>query len=531
MIAAGTRLRARHRAGITLTEILIALLILSVGLVSVATLFPIGLLRLRDATRYSRSTYLAQSANGDISARNLLSSQSFVNSLFYGNNMLSGLYDPLIQDTPFPNGDWGGAGGAGGATSPGVYSGVGGIGPPVTGTPPLPVSWVEGANGNPMITVNGVQKPTYPSINGPGLPIAYDPLWFYEAAIQGFNPAPAFEGRFGAGIGFIREDPFDKGVPSAHGLQRINNFTVATQAVIPSVFVSPEDVVWQEPTNTNYFMAFNSNTGAPTVDRGGQVTGAVTPPVGTAPSPVIPDLSLAASNGAPATANDFHYSWIFTGALVNSSNLACFDGNIVVFENRPFGISATSVIPNAPAGTSNLQAYQVDGETVVEAIWGHGGNIKTAVGANAGYAAGAQRTVLLRWYASVPDPVVKAGDWIADVTYERSQSVVLSRWWTGTSSLLPPNLPLGIVNTQNNGEWDNLPAQRCYWYQVQKASPAGPDYYIDTTGATYRSMVVYINQNLQSRTLLTAVGTPYILNAALIAPNVVNVIPTTIFTR
>ena len=54
MIAAGTRLRARHRAGITLTEILIALLILSVGLVSVATLFPIGLLRLRDATRYSR---------------------------------------------------------------------------------------------------------------------------------------------------------------------------------------------------------------------------------------------------------------------------------------------------------------------------------------------------------------------------------------------------------------------------------------------------------------------------------------------
>ena len=30
-------------------------------------------------------------------------------------------------------------------------------------------------------------------------------------------------------------------------------------------------------------------------------------------------------------------------------------------------------------------------------------------------------TVLLRWYASVPDPVVKVGDWIADVTYERNQ--------------------------------------------------------------------------------------------------------------
>ena len=63
--------RARGRAGITLTEILIAILILGVGLVSVATLFPIGLLRLRDAARYSRSAYLAQSAGADMSSRNL----------------------------------------------------------------------------------------------------------------------------------------------------------------------------------------------------------------------------------------------------------------------------------------------------------------------------------------------------------------------------------------------------------------------------------------------------------------------------
>ena len=40
---------ARSRRGITLTEILIAIMILGVGLVSLATLFPIGLLRLRDA--------------------------------------------------------------------------------------------------------------------------------------------------------------------------------------------------------------------------------------------------------------------------------------------------------------------------------------------------------------------------------------------------------------------------------------------------------------------------------------------------
>ncbi len=35
--------------------------------------------------------------------------------------------------------------------------------------------------------------------------------------------------------------------------------------------------------------------------------------------------------------NDYHYSWMFTGALTNASNQACFDGNIVIFENRPFG--------------------------------------------------------------------------------------------------------------------------------------------------------------------------------------------------
>ena len=60
-----------QRRGITLTEILIAIMILGVGLVSLATLFPIGLLRLRDATRYSRTKYLVDSAAADGTARAL----------------------------------------------------------------------------------------------------------------------------------------------------------------------------------------------------------------------------------------------------------------------------------------------------------------------------------------------------------------------------------------------------------------------------------------------------------------------------
>ncbi len=73
MIARDTASSARR--GITLTEILIAIMILGVGLASLATLFPIGLLRLRDATRYTRTKYLVDSAAADGTARSLLAAQ------------------------------------------------------------------------------------------------------------------------------------------------------------------------------------------------------------------------------------------------------------------------------------------------------------------------------------------------------------------------------------------------------------------------------------------------------------------------
>ena len=52
-------------------------MILGVGLVSLATLFPIGLLRMRDAARYARTKYLVDSAGADGTARSLLSPISF----------------------------------------------------------------------------------------------------------------------------------------------------------------------------------------------------------------------------------------------------------------------------------------------------------------------------------------------------------------------------------------------------------------------------------------------------------------------
>ena len=52
-------------------------MILGVGLAALATLFPIGILRLRDAARYSRTKYLVDSAAADGTARTLFSPNSF----------------------------------------------------------------------------------------------------------------------------------------------------------------------------------------------------------------------------------------------------------------------------------------------------------------------------------------------------------------------------------------------------------------------------------------------------------------------
>ena len=133
---------------------MISILILGVGLVSLATLFPIGLLRLREAQRQTRSAYLFQSATADVESRGLLSSNSFIYAdllnppngfnLWYYSQVANVEYNPLIQDTP-------------------AY-----------GADPF------AANPNPP-------PPTYISVGaaaassgGYGLPFAYDPLWRYQ---------------------------------------------------------------------------------------------------------------------------------------------------------------------------------------------------------------------------------------------------------------------------------------------------------------------------------------------------------------
>ena len=473
MIRPGIHRDRPGRAGITLTEILIGIMILGVGLVSIATLFPIGLLRLREAQRMSRSALLFESAAADMAARNLVAAQSFQEADLYNTyyglptwypasitlKSPGGVFNPLLQDAPAYGAD-----------------------PFDADNPGLDTT-------NPLFHVRG----------SAGLPFAYDPLWRYRMNMYqhdvdaGGNVVP--EARYGSGIGFVRNDP-NGGLPSAHGLQRLTNFNGRVRGTfrrggvdypifvqqstnsVPSIFVSPEDVVWNERDNPANL------------------------------SPILPDRTLS---GDGTSVNDWRFTWMFTGRLTSSSNSANFDGDLVIYENRPFSLDPTP----SPLDPSTTILKPAD-ETVVEAVFGYSRTVSVPMGgAPVGYGRASDRSVLLRWPASMPDPVVKPGDWICDVTYERQQLVAASRF-------------VGVPNQMNGFKWDNMPAQRAYWYQVVKVSPAVDDPGFSGDDGPYRRITVQVASSLRSRTpLVASSGEPAVVNAALIAPHVVNVIPQT----
>ncbi len=495
-------------------------MILGVGLVSLATLFPIGLLRLRDAARWSRSATLLQTAASDAIARGLLGSQSFqyadqlnyeFQNLGYAVNpwysTATSQYNPLIQDTPFYGGDW-----------LQRLRGRGGPGNPA----PHP-------DEPPGQCLCRSPRPRAPVRLRPAVAIPDHQSGQYvrqRDSQSGRRVLPvrsgAFEARFGSGLTTIRPDPFDHGLPSAHGLQRLTNFNrpffapnggaqtpiMPASVFVPNIFVSQEDVVWQQTDNHASAYTLQGARGRQHHQR--RQPGHPRPE--SCQREPVARLSVHLDVHGPADQRRQRLDLRRQHRDLREPAVRHLHA-----ANAPF-----------PQG-SRPQTYQVDGETVVEAIFGHGNMV---IGQNQpfGYGANADRTVLLRWPIGMPDPVVRPGDWIADVTYERNQQVVNSRWWQNQTNPNGQPVPFGAANPANNNEWDNLPAQRCYWYHVQKVLPPATDIYLNQAPG-YRSMVVYVNQSLQSRTPLTATGTPLYLNAALIAPNVVNVIPQTIFAR
>ena len=480
MIARGLR----TRSGITLTEILISILIMGVGLISLATLFPLGLLRLREATRNGRSGLAFETAADDMDSR----------ALFYKPTFTQTWYWTTIVD-------------------------------PVTGKPVIIPRdpFVQDADSNLNIGDRGSKQRDHRLQSVvrqqrglfSGLPFAYDPLW---RSLTGVMPNTALsdptlyfsltnpggpgitsgaglytadEARFGAGVfggtahPYLRADPngVNNTIPSAYGLQRLTNF-------IPWI-ASTNFLNTQFPfTCQNLSLALNQQPPDVAGNVFTSIDDIVFNPTGggtNAPSSVLPDMSA----GGPQA--DYRFTMFVTGRQTDAGgNGTQFTGEIVVADGRQFGFD---LLPGqavkAPAG-----------ETVVEAIFGFGASvIPTPVGSNFGFAAGSDRSVLLRWPATLTDPSLKVGGWICDVTYER-------------------NLP--VFGARSNNALTAF--ARCYWYQVGKRTDAQADTLIPGSG--YRSMVLTLTSPVRAQTLLNVSnGQPVHLNVALVMPSVISVFP------
>jgi hypothetical protein len=437
-----SRCSPRDRSGITLTEILISILIMGIGLISLATLFPVGLERLRNAQRATRSAILVEAAAADMPARNLLGDDTFRSAGWYG------LRDPFIQDLPVPGG---------------VYRGYG--------------------------SGNAVYRP------GSGLPVCYDPLWWAIVYSRDPRVTPlTTSARFGAAVfdptmagpSLVRDNPSGGGKASAYGLQRVTNFDPRVPGSLNLAlesFCSPDDPVLQVDGELN-----------PADGRG---------------SPILPQL-----NALNQMTFDWSFSWIFTGKKSDVSNGTMFDGDVVIFHNRPFALD--------PVGSTTY--FQAGGERVVEAVFAYGTTAVmpgVAVAANGVGYSPRDRSVLLRWPANQADPEVRVGGWIADVTYEQDTLRSNNRFYDRPRLANVPvvsGTPITLT----------YPGQRCHWYRIAKRG----EFEVDPDIPDHRRILITTETPVQSRTLIrNGTGRPIHLNVALVSPYVVNVFPKVIYAR
>lgn len=461
-------MKTAQRRGITLLEILISILIFGVGVTSVLTLFPLGLLNVRAANRYSRSGFLVESATADVNARNLFSKASFMSTTTSPWNTATTFtpipYDPWTQDTPRAS-----------LLGPVEDNKVGPYG---------------AYRGEGCFKANGLTAP-YELYVSTGLPVAYDPLW-RDTTGRYFDGTT--EDRFASGIGFVRPDP-QGGNPSAHGLQRITNFPAGSATSVPDIFVSPEDMVLQSDKD--------KTRGAGSL------------------SPIVPDMSFPvnAITKMLSPQYDWKYTWMFTGQQADTANGSVLIGDIVVFENRPFAVDPVA----APFTVTPKVTTAVAGEQVVEAIFGYTSKVTADTAASAvGYGVNAKNVVLLRWPASMPDPEIRVGNWIADVTYERDAAT------SNLRAIVHPSAPPLANAVGPAGRFFHY--QRCEWYQIAKRTQVGPGKaFTGDNGVAFREMTVWTASDLRAFTLLSTDGTgsPYHVNAALVSPYVVNVFPRT----
>lgn len=272
-----TNLTVSPRRGVTMTEVLIAIMILGIGMTSLMTLFPIGLMKIREARRNNRASLLAENVASDLKTRDLLNRYSFAATLSATGLTGGTLFDPWSVDVQA-------------LADPAAYKA-----------------------GNVVSIDNSTNL---------GIPVVccYDPLFWSNLA---FTQSSAFqkvtqlvrpELRFGRAFGNdLRRDP-DGNRASGFGLPRLTNIWPALAAsplpsmgninAVASIFVSQDDPVFPEFENEAL-------------------------PSGGRQSPILP-LMGDSSIGLYAM-NEWEYSWIFTG---KSRDRNVFEGDMVVFHKR-----------------------------------------------------------------------------------------------------------------------------------------------------------------------------------------------------
>jgi hypothetical protein len=200
------------RRGITLTEILIGIMVMGIGVISLATLFPIGLLRLRKSVHEVRGTTLAQSAMSEVRVRNLLTPP----------------YGPWFQYPPpaaFPSGN---AMYTPFSADPGQVDTSGNV--------------LPGFGSNNPFGVTSFTVPLRPTI-GSGLPVVIDPLWLL------MNGSPVDPRAYRLGFA----DANGNGTMDFYGGEGLFRTTggVLGLSLASEVFSSPDDISYGEGDRRN----------------------------------------------------------------------------------------------------------------------------------------------------------------------------------------------------------------------------------------------------------------------------------------
>jgi type II secretory pathway pseudopilin PulG len=177
-----------RRSGVTLTEVLIAIFIVALGLMSLLSLFPLGMLQMAQANKDERASQAA--ANAEAYFRAYFKSVWLYNqpagldaALFSGSAGSDAMDDPANV----------GPSGTGGATRFPVGVPV----PPFPGSPLLTTPPLS-ASGTPPLWTNNVPPFLSPQSSGPSYPMVIDPIgWQCNFVSPQTNPSVPNTGTYG----------------------------------------------------------------------------------------------------------------------------------------------------------------------------------------------------------------------------------------------------------------------------------------------------------------------------------------------